>query len=328
MAALDVTLRQATEDDFHQLKAIELATFESLRAVHAVAGEPKASNDEELQLYLDGGLLHVACDQQRIVGFCGGCEIDGWLHIAEMDVHPDWQKMGIGKRLINSMLNEGPIRTLRGATLTTDRLANFNAPFYATLGFKMMVEDELPPHLREILKAEVEDGLDRDRRVAMRLHFREPTVAELSYRRASEADLPTIIDLLADDTLGSSRKGTGPGAMIRYREAFLQIASDPNQFLCVVEDGDEVVGTFQLSFIPGLSRGGAKRAQIEAVRVSSRRRGEKIGEAMFAWAMDYSRRQGCSLMQLTTDKERVDAHRFYDRLGFEPTHIGYKLRLD
>jgi GNAT superfamily N-acetyltransferase len=89
-----------------------------------------------------------------------------------------------------------------------------------------------------------------------------------------------------------------------------------------------VVGTFQLSFMPGLSRGGAKRAQIESVRVSSRRRGEKIGEAMFAWAVDYSRRQGCSLMQLTTDKERIDAHRFYDRLGFKPTDIGYKLRLD
>lgn len=153
-------------------------------------------------------------------------------------------------------------------------------------------------------------------------------MTELSYRKANEADLPTIIEFLADDRLGSSRESADPEAMIRYRAAFAEIASDPNQFLCVVEDGEEVVGTFQLSFISGLSRGGAKRAQIESVRVSSRRRGEKIGEAMFAWAMDYSRRQGCSLMQLTTDKERVDAHRFYDRLGFEPTHTGYKLRLD
>ena len=79
--------------------------------------------------------------------------------------------------------------------------------------------------------------------------------------------------------------------------------------------------------IPGLSRRGSKRAQIEAVRVAPSRRNEQIGEAMFKWAIDYSRAKGCSLMQLTTDKERPDAHRFYDRLGFEPSHIGYKLRL-
>jgi GNAT superfamily N-acetyltransferase len=76
-----------------------------------------------------------------------------------------------------------------------------------------------------------------------------------------------------------------------------------------------------------LSRRGGKRAQIEAVRVSSKWRNENIGEMMFKWAMDYSREQGCVLMQLTTDKQRPDAHRFYDRLGFEPTHIGYKLLL-
>ncbi|TMV12043.1 GNAT family N-acetyltransferase, partial [Rhizobium sp. Td3] len=94
-----------------------------------------------------------------------------------------------------------------------------------------------------------------------------------------------------------------------------------------VDDGNEIVGTFQLTVIPGLSRGGAKRAQIEAVRVARSRRNEQIGEAMFKWAIDYSRSQGCALVQLTTDKARPDAHRFYDRLGFEPTHIGYKLRL-
>lgn len=150
---------------------------------------------------------------------------------------------------------------------------------------------------------------------------------QLTFRRAVAADLTTIVGLLADDVLGSARETVRPEDAERYRNAFSEIEADGNQFLCVVEDGQEIVGTFQLTIIPGLSRGGSKRAQIEAVRVSGSRRNEQIGEAMFNWAIDYSRSRGCSLMQLTTDKARPDAHRFYDRLGFEPTHIGYKLRL-
>lgn len=156
MRQLDLALRQATKDDFAELKAVELAAFETLRAVGAVAGEPKASDDEVLQLYLDDGLLHVAFDGMRkIVGFCGGREIGGWLHIAEMDVHPDWQRRGIGRRLMEAVLAEGRRRSLRGATLTTDRVAPFNAPFYATLGFDVPAQGEVPPHLREILETEI-----------------------------------------------------------------------------------------------------------------------------------------------------------------------------
>lgn len=150
---------------------------------------------------------------------------------------------------------------------------------------------------------------------------------QLTFRRAVAADLATIVGLLADDVLGGSRETVRAEDADRYRNAFSEIEADGNQFLCVVEDGSEIVGTFQLTIIPGLSRGGSKRAQIEAVRVSRSRRNEQIGEAMFQWAIDYSRLRGCTFMQLTTDKQRPDAHRFYDRLGFEPTHIGYKLRL-
>jgi GNAT superfamily N-acetyltransferase len=152
-------------------------------------------------------------------------------------------------------------------------------------------------------------------------------VSGLIFRRASEADLEAIVELLADDVLGSSREATDPEAGARYRQAFREIDADPNQFLCVAEEGGEVVGTLQLTFIPGLSRGGAKRAQIEAVRVSRRRRNENVGETMFKWAIAYSQQQGCTLVQLTTDKQRPDAHRFYERLGFAPTHVGYKLLL-
>jgi GNAT superfamily N-acetyltransferase len=149
-------------------------------------------------------------------------------------------------------------------------------------------------------------------------------VSELTFRKAVAADLGAIIGLLADDVLGASREAT-LDASDRYSAAFSEIEADPNQFLCVVEDGSEVVGTFQLTFIPGLSRNGSTRAQIEGVRVSGTRRNEGIGEAMFRWAIAHSRGHGCSIVQLTTDKKRPDAHRFYESMGFEATHIGYKL---
>ena len=149
----------------------------------------------------------------------------------------------------------------------------------------------------------------------------------LHFRRATAADLGAIVALLADDVLGSSRERASPTVAECYRDAFAEIDADPNQFLCVVEDGPLIVGTLQLTFIPGLARAGSKRGQIEAVRIARDLRGDKLGEAMFAWAIDECRARGCALVQLTTDKARQDAHRFYDRLGFEPTHIGYKLKI-
>ncbi|MBK1634794.1 GNAT family N-acetyltransferase [Rhodovulum adriaticum] len=150
-------------------------------------------------------------------------------------------------------------------------------------------------------------------------------MSEPHFRRATAADLEAIVALLADDVLGASRENALPAADACYRAAFAEIDADPNQFLCVVEDAQRIVGTLQLTFIPGLSRNGTKRGQIEAVRIARDRRGGKLGEAMLAWAISECRAHGCSLVQLTTDKARPDAHRFYDRLGFEPTHIGYKL---
>jgi GNAT superfamily N-acetyltransferase len=150
---------------------------------------------------------------------------------------------------------------------------------------------------------------------------------DLIFRRATEADVPAIIGLLADDILGSSREATGAESHQQYLNAFRVIDADVNQFLLVVDDGTRIVGTLQLTFIPGLARGGLKRGQIEAVRVASDRRGDKIGEAMFDWAFKKCRLEHCGIAQLTTDKSRTEAHRFYDRLGFEPSHIGYKKTL-
>ena len=149
----------------------------------------------------------------------------------------------------------------------------------------------------------------------------------LIFRKALETDLPAIVEMLSDDELGRGRERVSED-LARYRVAFREISADPNQFLCVAESNGRAVGTLQLSFIPGLARGGAKRGQIEAVRVARDHRNEGIGRAMFDWAIEQCRAQTCALVQLTTDKARADAHRFYDSLGFEASHVGYKLKLD
>jgi GNAT superfamily N-acetyltransferase len=149
----------------------------------------------------------------------------------------------------------------------------------------------------------------------------------VTFRRARAADLPAIIVLLADDGLGRKREDTGSPPNPKYLDAFQVIDADPNQLQAVAVLENEVIGTLQLTFIPGLTRQGAWRGQIEGVRVAATHRGSGVGQQMFEWAIAQCRARGCSLVQLTTDKQRGDAHRFYDRLGFVGSHIGYKLTL-
>jgi ribosomal protein S18 acetylase RimI-like enzyme len=149
-----------------------------------------------------------------------------------------------------------------------------------------------------------------------------------SFRRALAADLPAIVALLADDELGRQREDTSVPVHARYADAFAAIDRDPNQLLAVVERGTTIIGCLQLTFIPGLSRLGMWRGQIESVRVSSAERGGGIGRTMFEWAIEECRRRGCELVQLTTDKRRTDALRFYEALGFVASHEGMKLALD
>lgn len=149
----------------------------------------------------------------------------------------------------------------------------------------------------------------------------------LAFRRAGRSDVPAIVALLADDVLGASRERPDDEGLRAYLHAFDEITADPNQFLCVAIKADEVVATLQLTFIPGLSHAGAKRGQIESVRVSGAHRGQGIGELLVAWAIDQCRARGCSMVQLTTDRQRLDALRFYERMGFVGSHVGLKLRL-
>jgi GNAT superfamily N-acetyltransferase len=144
------------------------------------------------------------------------------------------------------------------------------------------------------------------------------------FRDARRDELPAIVALLADDTLGADRE-TGPDDA--YRNAFDDIAADPRNRLIVADAGGWVAGTLQLTLIPGLSRHGMPRAQIEGVRVAAPLRGQGLGRAMIGWAIEEARRSGCGLVQLTSDKRRADAIRFYESLGFTPTHEGLKLSL-
>lgn len=149
---------------------------------------------------------------------------------------------------------------------------------------------------------------------------------ELLITRATAQDVPAIVSLLADDVLGQSREH--PGTDPRYAEAFDAIDADPNQVLLVVRAGAQLAASAQLTFIPGLSRGGALRAQVEAVRVAPAHRGAGLGEAFFRWMATYAADRGAAMMQLTSDRSRTDAVRFYERLGFTASHVGMKLPLD
>ena len=149
-------------------------------------------------------------------------------------------------------------------------------------------------------------------------------MTEPVFRRAVAADIEAIVALLADDRLGAAREKPGDPA---YAAAFAAVEADPNQLLAVVERDGRVVGCLQISFIPGLSHRGAWRGQIESVRIVASERGGGLGRRVFGWAIEECRARGCRMIQLTTDKSRTDARRFYESLGFVASHEGMKLAL-
>jgi len=152
-------------------------------------------------------------------------------------------------------------------------------------------------------------------------------MSTLTFRKAQRTDLETIVALLASDPLGQSREAASTPLQPAYISAFEAIDADPNQLLAVVTDEAQVIGTLQLTFLPNISRLGAWRAQIEAVRIDPNCRSAGIGREMFLWAFAQARARGCQLIQLSCDHTRKEAQRFYEGLGFEASHIGYKKAL-
>ncbi|MEU2759649.1 GNAT family N-acetyltransferase [Streptomyces sp. NPDC007027] len=150
-------------------------------------------------------------------------------------------------------------------------------------------------------------------------------MSDLDIRPATPNDLPAVVAMLADDPLGAQRES--PDDLAPYQKALQRLADDPNQHVVVAVRRDRVVGTLQLTIVPGLSRRGSTRSIIEGVRIHGDERGSGLGTQLIQWAVDESRRQNCQLVQLTSDATRKDAHRFYERLGFTASHVGFKLAL-
>src|SRR5215212_3250120 len=153
------------------------------------------------------------------------------------------------------------------------------------------------------------------------------TPQDLRFRLATHTDLSAVVRMLADDDLGRQRERDENPLPAAYRLAFEQIESDPNHELIVAEQDGDVIGTLHLMFLPSISFQGGLRAQVESVRVDKRFQSQGIGSAMMKWAMERAKQRGAHIVQLTTHKTRVDAHRFYERLGFSGSHLGMKLSL-
>lgn len=149
----------------------------------------------------------------------------------------------------------------------------------------------------------------------------------VTIRSATHHDLPAIVRLLADDALGAAREVVSEPVAPAYVAAFDAISGQAGNRVLVADDDGLVVGCLQLTLIPGLSRAGMLRAQIEGVRVAATSRRRGLGEALVRHAIAEARAAGCGLVQLTSDVSRADARRFYERLGFQPSHVGFKLAL-
>ena len=150
---------------------------------------------------------------------------------------------------------------------------------------------------------------------------------DLIARKMQKADLGVVVSLLADDDLGQSREDKARVVHADYLRAFEQIDSDENQYAAIFEINGKTIGCLQITFIPGLSRRGSMRGQIEGVRISRDFRGKGYGSKMIAWAITVCRDRRCRLVQLTSDKKRDNAIQFYEKLGFVKSHEGFKLTL-
>lgn len=150
----------------------------------------------------------------------------------------------------------------------------------------------------------------------------------LLFRPAVRADLEGIVGMLADDKLGRSRENPDLPLEASYVEAFLAISLDPYNDLIVAERNGKLAGVLQLTFVPSITYRGSWRAMIEGVRVAASMRGSGVGKELIRHAIGLAEEKGCRIVQLTTDKSRPDALRFYENLGFSPTHEGMKLRLE
>ncbi|TYB54796.1 GNAT family N-acetyltransferase [Nonomuraea sp. PA05] len=227
-------------------------------------------------------------------------------HLLSMWVAPEARKERVGSRLVDAAVEWARTTGAEEIGLWAVDRNHAARALYARKGFTRSGKVMALPSNPDLMES----------------HY----VLSLVFRQARAGDVPAIVAMLADDPLGAQREGDPNDA--RYLAAFERIDADPYDELIVAERDGKVVGTMQLTYLAGLSRLGAERCQIEAVRVAASTRGQGLGRKMIAWAIDRARARGCAMVQLTSDKSRTDAHRFYDGLGFTDSHVGYKLKLD
>ncbi|MFE3454095.1 GNAT family N-acetyltransferase [Nonomuraea sp. NPDC059194] len=236
---------------------------------------------------------------------CGLEERPGHVHLLSMWVAPEARGTGLAGRLVDEVVAWARARQAQEIGLwAVDANAAARA-LYARKGFvpsgKVMALPSNP--------------------ALMESHY----VLSLVFRTARSEDVPAIVELLLDDAIAAARTGEYGEA---HQAAFEAIDADPNNELIVAELKGEVVGTMQLTYITGISRHGATRLQVEAVRIAAHLRGQGWGRKMMEWAHAMGRARGCAVVQLTSDKRREDAHRFYRSLGYAQSHEGFKLQLD
>lgn len=202
-------------------------------------------------------------------------------------------------------------------TETAPVKANIISNLYSKMGLFMA-------NIKQKLGVGAGDSSEKDLASSVKEGSQNP---ELSYRKAKVDDLPKIVELLIQDELGKTREVASQELDPRYVEAFKRIDSDQNQYLMIALKGEEIVGTCHLTIMPSLTFSGSTRMQIEAVRVAQEYRGQKIGEWMMKSAIEYAKNNQVSIVQLTTHKQRERSKKFYERLGFEASHEGMKMRV-
>ena len=151
-------------------------------------------------------------------------------------------------------------------------------------------------------------------------------MSNVTFRPARKSDLTGIVALLTDDPLGAARESV-QGSLHAYEQAFAEIDSDPDNMVYVAEEDGGVIGCLQVTFIANLSFKGGRRALIEAVRIADSHQGQGLGRGIMNYAIDIARERGCKIVQLTSNRQRADAIQFYEQIGFQPTHVGFKLYL-
>ncbi|MGV9305425.1 N-acetyltransferase family protein [Nonomuraea sp. NPDC003727] len=305
----ELRIERLGADETDRLRAIRLRAladapdaFASTHAKESAFPEDKWAE----RLAAPGSAWFVATRDGQDTGLaCGFEEHPGHVHLVSMWVAPEARGQGQADRLLDEVVAWARARDAEEIGLWAVDANTAARALYTRRGFIPSGKVMALPSNPDLMES----------------HY----VLSLVFRTARAADVPVIVALITDDAISAARTGEYGDD---HRAAFEAIDADPNNELIVLELKGEVVGTMQLTYIPGISRRGATRLQVEAVRIAAQLRGQGWGRKMMEWAHTRGRARGCAMVQLTSDKRREDAHRFYRSLGYAQSHEGFKLQLD